>query len=117
MTETEITAKGALTAGVLAAVGASVCCAVPLLLVTLGLGGAWIARLTALAPLRPFWLAATAVFFGLAFWRLYRRPEVCEPGQACADPAVKRRQRAIFWALGAVVLVLVAFPWYAPLLF
>ena len=117
MIEAKITATGALIAGVLAAVGASICCAVPLLLVTLGLGGTWIARLTVLEPLRPFWLAATALFFGLASWQLYRRPQVCEPGPACADPAVKRRQRALFWTLGAIVLVLVAFPWYGPLLF
>ena len=117
MMQTKISPTGALTAGVLAAVGASVCCAVPLLLVALGLGGTWIARLTALEPLRPFWLVATALFFGLAFWQLYRGPPVREPGQASADPAVKRRQRAIFWILSAIALALVAFPWYRPLLF
>jgi mercuric ion transport protein len=115
---TKITATGALTAGVLAAIGAAVCCTAPLLLAKLGLGGgAWTARLTALAPTRPFWLAATAVFFGIAFLRIYWRQEVGSPGQAGSDPAVKRQQRAVFWALGTIVLLLVAFPWYAPLLF
>jgi mercuric ion transport protein len=117
MMETKITAMGALIAGVLAALGAAVCCTVPLLLAKLGLSGAWTARLTALAPMRPFWLAATAVFFGIAFLRLYWRQELREPGQVGSDPVVKRQQRAVFWALGTIVLLLVAFPWYAPLLF
>jgi hypothetical protein len=35
-------------AGVLAGIGASMCCVAPLLLVSLGIGGAWIGGLTAL---------------------------------------------------------------------
>jgi mercuric ion transport protein len=115
--QTKITATGALIAGVLTAVGAAVCCTVPLLLAKLGLSGAWTARLTALAPTRPFWLAATAVFFGIAFLRLYRRQVVGEPEPAHDDPVVRWRQRAVFWALGTIVLLLVGFPWYASFLF
>ena len=44
--------RGSLVAGVLAAIGASVCCVGPLVLLTLGIGGAWIANLTALEPTR-----------------------------------------------------------------
>jgi mercuric ion transport protein len=72
--------KGSLAAGVLAAIGASVCCVVPLVLLTLGIGGAWIANLTALEPMRPWLTAATLVFLGLAFRRLYLQPQVCVPG-------------------------------------
>ncbi|HZE91048.1 MAG TPA: mercuric transporter MerT family protein, partial [Rhizobacter sp.] len=35
--------KSSLVAGVLAAIGASVCCVGPLVLLMLGIGGAWIA--------------------------------------------------------------------------
>ena len=42
------TASGSLLAGAAAAVGASACCAGPLLLVLLGIGGAWGSRLVAL---------------------------------------------------------------------
>jgi mercuric ion transport protein len=51
--------KGSLVAGVLSAIGASVCCVGLLVLLTLGIGGAWIANLTALEPLRPWFVALT----------------------------------------------------------
>lgn len=103
-----------LVAGALAAIGASVCCVGPLVLLTMGIGGAWIASLTAWEPVRPWLIAATLVFVGLAFRRLYLQPEVCEPGASCADPLVLRRQRFIFWAVAATLLALLAVPWLAP---
>lgn len=63
--------KGSLIASVLAAVGASVCCVGPLVLLTLGIGGAWVSNVTALEPLRPWFLATTLLFLGLAFRHLY----------------------------------------------
>lgn len=106
--------KGALAAGVLAAIGASVCCVGPLVLLTLGIGGAWIASLTSLEPIRPWLIAATLLFLGLAFRRLYLQPQVCEPGALCAEPIVLKRQRLIFWGVALALLVLLAVPWMAP---
>jgi mercuric ion transport protein len=107
----------ALVSGVLAAFGASACCAGPLLLVTLGAGGVWAARLRALEPLQPLFLAAALLAVGWAFHRLYVAPRRCAPGQACAVPAVLRRQRIAFWIALAVIVALAGFPWLAPLLY
>ena len=106
-----------LMAGVAAGIGASVCCVGPLVLVSLGIGGAWVVYLTKWEPLRPFFLVLTLVFLGAAFWHLYISAPVCAPGDACDDPAVRRRQRIIFWLVAVPVLTLIAFPWYASLLF
>jgi mercuric ion transport protein len=106
--------KGALVAGVLAAIGASVCCVGPLVLLTLGIGGAWIASLTSLEPMRPWLIAATLLFLGLAFLRLYLLPQVCDPGALCAEPIVLKRQRLIFWVVALVLLALLSVPWMAP---
>ena len=106
--------KRSLLAGVLAAIGASVCCVGPLVLLTLGIGGAWIANLTALEPLRPWFVAATLLFVMLAFRRLYLQPQVCEPGAACAEPIVLERQRLIFWVVVLALLGLLSVPWLAP---
>jgi mercuric ion transport protein len=108
--------KGSLVAGVLAAIGASVCCVGPLVLLALGIGGAWIANLTALEPLRPWFIAATLLFLGLAFRRLYLQPQACEPGAACAEPIVLKRQRMIFWIVALALLSLLSVPWLVPLL-
>lgn len=111
------TASGSLLAGAAAAIGASACCAGPLLLVVLGVGGAWGSRLVALEPYQPFFIAAALAFFAFAFYRLYRNSEACAPGEVCAAPAVRRRQRVIFWVVALVATALMAFPLYAPLFY
>lgn len=108
---------GSLVAGGIAALIASVCCVGPLALLALGIGGAWIANLTALEPYRPVFIVAALVFLGLAFRKLYLVPAACTPGQVCAVPASRKRQRVIFWFVAIPLLALLAFPWYAPLFY
>lgn len=72
--------NGFLVAGILAALGASACCLGPLVLIALGVSGAWISTLTALEPYRPFFIGLTLLFLALAFHRLYLAPRVCTPG-------------------------------------
>ncbi|MGY2492863.1 mercuric transporter MerT family protein [Cupriavidus sp. CP313] len=111
------TTLSAVFAGAGAAIGASACCAGPLLLVMLGLGGVWGSRLTALEPFQPFFISAAVGLFAFAIYRLYRKPEACNPGEACAVPAVQRRQRAIFWIVALSAVALMTFPLYAPLFY
>lgn len=110
-----ITPRSALVAGLLAAVGASACCVLPLVLVTVGIGGAWVASLTALEPLQPLFVLATIACFVFAYRRLYRAE--CAPGEACAVPPVQRRQRAIFWLAALAVAPVITFPWYAGIFY
>jgi mercuric ion transport protein len=109
--------KQTLWASALAAVGASLCCVAPLVLVTLGIGGAWLSTLTRFEPARPVFIALTLGLLALAWRRLYRQAAACEPGKACADVTVMRRQRLIFWLVAALLLLLLAFPWYASLFY
>ena len=113
-----------LLAGVLAAIGASVCCVGPLVLLTLGIGGAWIANLTALEPLRPWFIAATLLFLGLAFRRLYLQPglrarrrlrRTDRPSAAAADLLACRAgaARVVVGALVGAILSLKG-PTHAP---
>lgn len=101
-------------AGAAAALGASACCAGPLLLVILGVGGAWGSQLMALEAYQPWFIAATVAFLGYAFYRLYLKPEQCAPGDACAVPATRTRQKALFWIVSAFAVALVTLPFYAP---
>lgn len=109
--------RTSLVAGALAAVGASLCCVVPLVLLVLGIGGAWIAHLTALESYRPVFVGLTLAFLALAFYQLYLRPRTCAPDATCADDRVVRRQRFIFWAVTVVLLALLAVPWLGPLFY
>lgn len=99
------------------AVAASICCLGPLFLALLGLGGG--ALLLKFAPYRPFFLAATALFLGAAFYLAYRRPaaERCEVGSTCVRSTGRRGQRIALWIVTVLVLLAVAFPYYSESLF
>jgi len=109
--------RGSLVAGVLAAIGASVCCVGPLVLLALGIGGAWIGNLTAFEPYRPLFIGLTLLFLALAFRQLYLVPQPCAPGTQCADPQANRRRRLVFWSVAILLLGLLAVPWFAPLFY
>jgi mercuric ion transport protein len=106
-----------LISGVVAAITASLCCVGPLVLLMLGVSGAWIAQLTALEPVRPVFIGLTVVFLGLAFRRLYLTPAVCAPGAVCATTAERKRRRALFWLVTVFVVGLLAVPLIAPLFY
>jgi mercuric ion transport protein len=94
--------------GLASALGASTCCVLPLVLVSAGIGGAWIAQLRALERFQWVFIALAAAAFGYAFYRLYLRPAACAPDSACAAPVTRRRQRIAFWAtlIAAKALIL-----------
>lgn len=108
--------KGSLIAAALAAVGASLCCVAPLVLVALGVGGAWVSHLTALEPYRPVFVGLVLLFLALAWRRLQHASggATCQPGQLCAQPAVNRRYRMVFWIVAAGALLLLIAPYFAP---
>ena len=106
------TSKIPLVSAVLAAIGASLCCIGPLVLISLGISGAWIGSLTALEPYRPIFIMVTLLFLFLAFRKLYLLPARCSPGDACALPSTQRNQRIIFWVVSVVLLAVLTFPYY-----
>ena len=106
--------KATLIAGVLAGIGASACCVGPLLLLSMGIGGAWIAHLTSLEPYRPVFIALTVLFLGLTFWKLYLVPQSCAVGDDCVADRTRKVQRILFWVVFPVVFLLVVSPWILP---
>lgn len=105
-----------LTAGLASAVGASACCVLPLTLVSVGLGGAWVSQLRALERFAPVFIGVAVVAFAYAFYRLYLKPAPCAPRAQCAPPASRRRQRIAFWATLVTAKLLIVFPiFYASL--
>jgi mercuric ion transport protein len=117
MERSGVNTKTALVGGVLAGIGASACCVGPLLLLSFGIGGAWIAHLTALEPFRPVFIMLTIVFLGLAFRKLYLVPQSCSVDEKCVADRTRRAQRILFWVLTPVVILLIASPWILPIFY
>lgn len=101
----------------LAAIGASLCCIGPLVLISIGIGGAWMSYLTALEPYQPVFAGITLLFLFLAFRKLYLVPRQCAPDGSCALPHVLRNQRFIFWLVAVVLIALLTFPYYGLMFF
>lgn len=111
--------KATLAGGLITAILASACCLGPLVLVMVGVSGAWISNLTLLEPYRPVFIGAALVFMGLAWRRIYWAPAAaeCEPGTLCALPQSNRVYRVMFWTVSALVLLAFGFPYLAPLFY
>ena len=112
-----LNAKTALVGGTLASIGASACCVGPLLLLSLGIGGAWIGNLTALEPYRPVFILLVLLFLGLAFRKLYFVPQGCDSESNCVADRTKNAQRILFWIVAPLLLGVVAIPWLMPLFY
>ncbi|WP_244946910.1 mercuric transporter MerT family protein [Legionella israelensis] len=110
-------ANGSLIGAIIAGIAASLCCVGPLVLLALGISGAWISTLTHLEFLRPFGIAITLFFLVLVFWKLYITPRRCSVDQLCGKPTGLRSYRIIFWVVTVLLLALLAFPWYAFLFY
>jgi mercuric ion transport protein len=116
MSETK-TGRGALFAGGVAAILASTCCLGPLVLLTLGVSGAWISNLTLLEPYRPIFLGVALVAMFFAWKRVYRSEAECKPGEVCALPQTTVAYKIIFWTVAMLVLIALSFPYLAPLFY
>ncbi len=102
-----------LTAGI-ATLLASSCCVGPLLLVTVGLGGAWVGKLQLLEPYQPIFLGIATLAMLFAYRRIFRPLAACRPGEMCAVPRVRLFYQLLFWSVLLLIVLTLAFPWLAP---
>ena len=95
--------------GLAAAFGAASCCALPLLLGSLGLGSAWLVTVAWFAAPHRLALLALAIIClasasGVLLWRL-RRAATCAPSATCGSPMITALVTGLL-SLGAVLVVL-----------
>ena len=106
-----------MAAGGIAGLLASACCLGPLVLVALGISGAWMGNLTALEPYRPIFIGVALVAMFFAWRRIFRPVEPCQPGEVCAVPRVRVAYKAMFWLVSVLVLIALLFPYVLPLFY
>ena len=97
--------------GLAAAFGVAACCALPLLLISLGVGTAWLGGIASLAaPNRTLLLvlAALALAAGaILLWRQQRHAATCGPKGVCTPPAAR-----VLTLVGLIVGVVLLFAGY-----
>ena len=109
--------RAALISGGLAALVSSACCLGPLILVTLGVSGAWIGNLTALEPYRPIFLGGALVAMFFAYRRIFRPARVCTSDEVCGTRQVRTTYKLLFWVVAGLALVAFGFPYVLPLFY
>ena len=101
--------------GISGAILASSCCIAPLVLVTLGVSGAWISNLTALEPYKWYFVAVTLGFLAAGFWHVYFRTKpACEDGSYCARPQSAIITKTALWAGTILIALSITIDWWAP---
>lgn len=102
--------------GVLATLLASTCCVLPLVLVLVGITGAWMVHLQALAPVTPFAIALAVGALAWAGWLVFRPQRFCTRADgSCAT--TRPIMRRVFVACAVFAALLLGFPLIAPLFY
>lgn len=108
---------GATGFGVLGALAMTSCCILPLVLVSFGVTGVFIAQLGAFYSYKWYTFAPSAAFLGYGFYKAYKPvdPVACADG-TCARPINRKVMRATLWAASGIVAVAMVFPYITPLI-
>lgn len=119
------TAQKTVVGALVAAILASACCWLPLLLI--GLGGTALGTSAFFEAYRPILSIATVLLLGLAFWLTYRRPsgiesaskspgskreDCCSPESGGSRASVQHLNRLLLWPIAIVTLAFLLFPYY-----
>ncbi len=98
--------------GLIAAISATSCCILPLVFFSVGISGAWISNLTALAPYQPVFAGLSLLLIGYGFYLLHiRRRRDCDDG-TCENPVNSRGAYLLLFLSLVLVAAALAFPWF-----
>lgn len=101
--------------GIVGAIAATSCCILPLVLTLAGISGAWMANLRALAPLQPYFIAATLACLGYGFYLVYwKTGRACAAGATCARPLPNGLVKGALWLASVIVLAAITFGVWFP---
>lgn len=104
--------------GIFAALVASSCCVVPVVLVTLGISGAWIGNLTVLEPYKMYFLGITTLLVAAGFWHVYIKPKKsCDNDSYCARPTSSIITKSVLWIGTALASLSATVNFWAPLFY
>lgn len=108
--------KWIILGGLGAALGATACCILPLVLFALGISGAWIGTLTDLNKYQPIFITVALLCFGMGFYWVYFRPQKqCDSDSYCSSVKSNYIVKFFLWLSLILIVLAVVFPYIAPL--
>lgn len=101
--------------GAFGALAMTSCCILPLVLVSFGVGGVWIAQLTALYAYKWYTFAIASGFILYGFWKVRQAEQgECRDGTVCARPVNHRVMKGLLWLAAGVTGIAIIFPYVTP---
>ncbi len=111
----KITPKWLAAGGILAALAATTCCVLPLAFTALGISGAWMSNLRAMAPYQPYFVMLSVLAIGYGFYQVYWKPrKACAEDKVCARPIAGNIVKGSLWTGTVIVMAAVTFPLWFP---
>ncbi|MDT7040781.1 mercuric transporter MerT family protein [Candidatus Nitronereus thalassa] len=105
------------TGGLIGAVLASTCCIAPFVFLLLGVSGAWISYLTALAPYQPFFLLISLGFLGAGFWKVYgKATATCAESATCGPSRSDKAVKVALWTATLLIVTALGVEWIGAIL-
>jgi mercuric ion transport protein len=107
-----------LATGIIAAIGASLCCITPVLAIVAGIGGV-ASAFSWLNPFRPFFIGLTILVLGFAWYQKFK-PNKEEMACDCEDEKDKKpffQSRKFLGIATLLAVLLISFPYYAGAFF
>lgn len=95
----------------------AISCPLTLILLSSGVGTAWIGGLSALAPYTRLFFALAVVQLGFGYYLVYRKPRAAFTGDAASiAPSPNRLAKFSLWGATALVSAAVAIGYFGPAL-
>jgi len=108
------TVSGAIAGGI----AASACCVLPLIFIWVGISGAWIANLTAMAAYHTWFIAFAFSLLALSYYFIFVKPKKeCKEDQLCSQPLSKKWVKGCFWLAAVMILIATIFPYFVNYLY
>lgn len=97
--------------GLIAAVLTTSCCALPFLLFSMGVGGAWIGKLRVLEPYNNYFMGIALCFVAFGFYAGHKKKRslACDLDGYCESTTADRVRSAMLWL--SMMLILLAALW------
>jgi len=106
----------AISGAIAGGLAASACCVLPLIFLWVGISGAWIANLTALAEYHLWIVCCALLMLGISYYLIFKNTDKeCADDKMCAKPLPQKFVKIAFWGAAMLIALAAVFPYAVSL--